>query len=421
MPGKFFLAKQPLPQRRLVHWNIKELDSRKLTLPESQQVNAAAQILSELQPDFLSLNEIHYDRLRAKTLGRDNLQDFLERWDRGRHLSSLCFAPSNTGLRSLPDENGHYLQQLPDRKDPRQKLIDRSNFGLFPGQYATGFAAHVPLQKNLIVQDLLWREWQPERDLSHFEFGTLKADEIELFDKSLCVSWLEVDGKSLAFVCLHAVPAFAFGQTKSPNAARNEAQLQFLQWFLFGEPAPSQTIVKDLSSKGIVPLAKSQAFIATGDFNSPLRDPRYPGGGIIEQMLKHPRVHNRMAMIPPQDLEAGPRLQPTTSFFSEGWDYSYLPTQLDYMIVSKELNIHRLDVIFAAADRQIHALRDPDDELTPLLSALQKPGRLVSIQNARAMGRPDQVAVVSVLEDFARLRAASDHLPLVLDFSWSES
>jgi endonuclease/exonuclease/phosphatase family metal-dependent hydrolase len=115
-----------------------------------------------------------------------------------------------------------------------------------------------------------------------------------------------------------------------------------------------------------------------------------------------------------------PRLDPTITYFSDGWDYNHLPTELDYILVSRELKIHQLTVAFANPDRRIHGLYDPDSDLTPLLAALTEPGRQAGLQRGAAFGRSDQVAVVSVLEDFARLRAGSDHLPLVLDFSWQD-
>ncbi len=404
MPSDF-LVSRPRSCYRLVHWNIKELDSQKLQATDHAQVTSAGDILAELQADILSLNEIHNDPSRQKTLGRDNLQDFLQHWDRAQVLKYSSLSPSNTGQRS----------------NPSQKRIDRSNFGLFPGQYATGLASRFPIQKSLIVQALKWVEWQPQRDLANFFFGSASASEIELFDKSLSVQWLEIEGRSLAMVCLHAVPAFNFGQDKSPNAYRNHAQLQFLQWFLTGEPQPPPQVLALLHSLGLEPLAADQAFIAVGDLNSPLGDQRYPGGEIIQALLNHPRIHPRMAMIKDSVLQNGPKFNPTMSFFAEGWDYAQLPTQLDYMLVSRELKILDMQVIFANPDRQIHALRDPDDDPSLLLASLQKPGRLVSIMKGRAFGRLDQVAVVSVSEAFARLRAASDHLPLLLDFCWQES
>ena len=404
MPAEF-LVTRPRSCHRLVHWNIKELDSKKLQSADHPQVTSAGDILAELQPDILSLNEIHNDPSRQKTLGRDNLQDFLQHWDRAQELKYSSLSPSNTGQRSIPS----------------QKRIDRSNFGLFPGQYATGLASRFPIQKSLIVQALKWVEWQPQRDLSKFSFGSTAASEIELFDKSLSVQWLEIEGRSLAMVCLHAVPAFNFGQDKSPNAHRNHAQLQFLQWFLTGEPQPAPEVLAHLHSLGLEALAPNQAFIAVGDLNSPLGDKRYPGGDIIQNLLNHPRIHPRMAMIPHSVLEHGPKFKPTMSFFSEGWDYAHLPTQLDYMLISKELTILNMQVIFAKPDRQIHAIRDSDVDSSPLIESLQKPGRRVSVMKGAAFGRMDQVAVVSVSEAFAKLRAASDHLPLLLDFCWRDS
>lgn len=393
LPSPFMsVSPRPADHLRLVHWNIKELDSLKLSMPQHLQVEAAADILRDLGADLFSINEVHCDPTR------DNLADFLQRFDHKHTLAYHRLSPSNTGLRS----------------DPANKVIDRSNFGWFPGQYATGFASRFPLEKTLEIQKLRWKEWEPDIDLSSFNLGGVSPDEIELFDKSFSVHWLKIQGHSLAIICLHTVPAFDFGQDKSPNAQRNRAQLEFLRWFLIGEPRPH------LSAQGIEPLSKDQAFIALGDFNCPLWDERYAGGAVLRSLLDHPRIHPKVARIPQDLLHDLPRLDPTITFFADGWDYQRLPTELDYILVSREFKIHCLQVIFANPDRRIHGLFDPDSDLTPLLEALERPDRKVGLQRGAAFGRADQVAVVSVSKEFARLRAGSDHLPLLLDFSWQD-
>jgi endonuclease/exonuclease/phosphatase family metal-dependent hydrolase len=345
-----------------------------------------------LGADLFSINEVHYDP------SRDNLGAFLRCFDPNRTLAHHRLSPSNTGLRS----------------DIKKNSPDRSNFGWFPGQYATGFASRFPLDKTLDIQKLRWKEWEPDIDLSGFNLGGVRPDQIELFDKSFNVHWLTIEGRSLAIVCLHTVPAFNFGQDKSPNAERNRAQLDFLRWFLVGEPKPQ------LTTRGIVPLPKDQAFIALGDFNCPLKDQRYRGGAVLQSLLEHPRIHPTVARIPQELLGDLPKLDPTITFFAEGWDESRLPAELDYMLVSRELKIHHMDVIFANPDRRIHGLHDPDADLTPLLATLTEPGRKAGLVKGVAFGRADQVAVVSVSEEFARLRMGSDHLPLLLDFSWQD-
>ena len=282
----------------------------------------------------------------------------------------------------------------------------------FPGQYATGIASRFPIDRTLDIQKLRWKEWEPDIDLSSFNLGGVRPDEIELFDKSFNVHWLTIEGRSLAIVCLHTVPAFNFGLEKSVNAERNRAQLDFLRWFLVGEPKPQ------LTAKGIHPLPPDQAFIAVGDFNCPTHDARYAGGLVLQSLLQHPRIHPTVARIPQELLSDLPRFDPSITFFAEGWDYTRLPNELDYILVSREIKIHQMLVIFANPDRRIHGLYDPDSDLAPLLEALAEPGRKVGLVRGAAFGRADQVAVVSVNQEFACLRTGSDHLPLLLDFSW---
>jgi hypothetical protein len=77
---------------RYVHWNIKEIDSTKidafeksLTGTASQdrnasgkalQVTSALQVLNELKPEYLSLNEIQYDVDKMETETAARICDF---------------------------------------------------------------------------------------------------------------------------------------------------------------------------------------------------------------------------------------------------------------------------------------------------------------------------------------------------------
>ncbi|MCX6129375.1 MAG: hypothetical protein NTX25_09980 [Proteobacteria bacterium] len=405
---------------RLVHWNIRELDSMKLSEVKNAQVEAASSVLEHLRADILSINEIHYDTERAQQIGRDNLQDFLQRFPSGQNLIHQCFAPANTGSRAQRDEHGQYLRDTPLRGHPHGALIDRSNYGLFPGQYASGLATHFPIQSKQIIQDLLWRDWQPDILQSEFQWAGVGPESLELFDKSLSISYLDCMGTSLAIVCLHAVPAFNFGQNKSPNAARNAAQLNFLEWFLLGKPTLSPSILKRLEKAGIQPLSPSQRFIAVGDFNCPLHENRYPGSQTLQRLLTNPRIQARQAKIPPHLIRGTSKLKTEHTYFSSGWDLGKLPTQLDYILVSQGLEIKTMETVFAAPELQVHAFLNDAADAEAELACLQAPGRSLALQKQRDAGGRLQTAIVSVNRSFAELRAASDHLPLCLDFKITE-
>jgi endonuclease/exonuclease/phosphatase family metal-dependent hydrolase len=309
---------------------------------------------------------------------------------------------------------------MPEFNDRRQTLIDRSNFGLFPGQYATALASHYRCTKTQLIQNLKWLDWQPDRELRNFSLGGVKPTEIELFDKSFSVHWLDCCNRSIAVICLHSVPAFNFGQKQSPNALRNADQLAFLQWFLLGEPRPRPEVLRHLQELGIEPLAANQAFIAVGDFNTPLGDSRYPGGKIIQAMLEHPRIQPRQAMIDAAEQAYLPAIEPNTSFFSSGWDTRKLATQLDYLLVSKELQIERMSVIYAAPQALIHAVSPNWQELSSQLSRYHRQDRVAKILSNNGAKAGQEFKLVSAERDFALLREASDHLPLILDFSYSD-
>ena len=405
-------AKNATNKLRYVHYNIKELDSQKLR-DETEQALSAAQILSELAPDFVSINEIQYDMKDVPTIAfkseGKNLDKLLrlsgigEDWDQN-------FYPANTGARAQKDENGDFSANRGN-----MGLVDSVNFGFFPGQYSTGFASRFSIESKLNINMLTWKDWDPSVDLSEYDIGGVSETTYELFDKSFNVSKVKIGGHLVQFVTFHTVPAYRFGNSKSPNIERNKAQLEFLSWYLIGEcDSRSESIVKSCRTK-IRPLSKGERFIVAGDLNVDLSSEN-PGAFVLKSLLADSRVHDRVSLIADGNLLLEEQFPAEGTYFRSGIDYSNQVMQLDYFIVSSNIKIDRLETHLPVAQLEKPACFEDYSEAFELVSSrsLEKNGNEYEVFERY---NPKEHCVLGASPEYMRLRKASDHLPLILEFS----
>ncbi|MEX0798577.1 MAG: hypothetical protein WD025_03995, partial [Bacteriovoracaceae bacterium] len=221
----------------LLHYNIRELDSKKIG-EQDLQIKKTAQILRNFQFDIFSLNEIQYDlpgvpnrNYSSKGENLDKLKGLL-----GVPASwSSSFYPANTGMNAQKNGRGEYETDpaAPGARD----LADPVNFGTLPGQYSTGAIYKFPKTKETVFNKIKWKEFNPNIDLDQFALpsGEPLPENIELFDKNFSDIELNINGETVHLVLLHTVPSFHFGNLKSPNYARNRDQLRFLEWYLTGK------------------------------------------------------------------------------------------------------------------------------------------------------------------------------------------
>ena len=114
----------------LIHYNIKELDSKKIE-ERSPQLLLALDIIKKYPFDFLSLNELQYDwpgipypSLETKGKNLDIIGQYL-----GLDFFSL-FHSGNTGKRAKKRDDGLYWPNLKSLK--ARRFADPINFGIFP-------------------------------------------------------------------------------------------------------------------------------------------------------------------------------------------------------------------------------------------------------------------------------------------------
>jgi endonuclease/exonuclease/phosphatase family metal-dependent hydrolase len=403
------------PSCRLIHWNIRELDSRKFDHPDPQVI-AAAHLVARWQPQLLSINELHYDS--ARTLGDSNAERFLRlAFDHATDWH-LHFTEPNTGSRAVRDEQGRYLTSRPAEDDLVQwQRVDQTNFGFFPGQYGCGLASRFPITDKQAIRELSWLDWEPGTPLASYDWGGAHPEHIPLFDKSLQISRLAYPGGDIAMITLHAVPAFHFGNDRSPNLERNAAQLRFLEWLLLGTIEPDSPSPVRRGERGVQPLPPELPFIAVGDLNVAL-DSSDPGAAVVKRMLQHPRLHNRVASIPGTALSGLKSIRPHHTYFHSGWKIESGIKQLDYALVSRSLKIHRLETIFYHPQFRDHGSYLHASTANYVLSSLPaEADRVYTCVGYQLNEGTEAYRIVSAHKDFAELRLGSDHLPLLLEFS----
>lgn len=255
---------------KLVHWNIKELESNKLR-KKNDQLTSVKNILTKLDFNALSINEIQYDS-RA-----ENMELLLSQLKEDTDQFAVSFAKANTG-KNAKKVKGKYTK---DRKN-----ADQVNYGLFPGQYSTGFASKHPIKEERIISDITWKEFNPAIDLSKYKTASGKPlpKDMELFDKSFTHLVIEANDTEVHIVLLHAVPSYHFGNRNTPNYERNRDQLRFLEWYVTG--ATNFNVVMPERYKKLRPIHKDDRVIVMGDFNTSIYM-NNPGSVVLRRLFNH--------------------------------------------------------------------------------------------------------------------------------------
>ncbi len=275
-------------QLNIVHWNIKELSSQKLRNPNNTQVIAVQNVLKNLEFNVLSINELQYDLADKKINSlKEGMNAELLASKLGGDPSNMAisFNQANTG-NNAKKYNGKYLTQIDSKA---RSFADQVNFGIFPGQYSSALLSYHPIKEEITISDLKWKDFNKKVNLSRFRLANKKKipKDIELFDKSFTDSIIEFSDKEIHIITLHAVPAYHFGNKKTPNYYRNRDQLRFLEWYITG----GTDIPVKLPSKyaHIKPLSKDDRFIIVGDFNASIYDSK-PGSDILRRIFKQAKL-----------------------------------------------------------------------------------------------------------------------------------
>jgi endonuclease/exonuclease/phosphatase family metal-dependent hydrolase len=392
---KFFIILLVVPSLSLasvikvMHYNIKELDSTKIK-NDSNQINQVKSIIRKYNIDILSLNEIQYDKVSVpnqqyKTTG-ENVAKLKEKLGLDK-LNYAVFGEANTGKNAKTKHDGSYYA-LPNSIEAR-KHADPINFGTMPGQYSTGALFKYKIVKKVVINDLRWRDFNPAINLANFKTagGKELPKDMELFDKNFTDVTLSIDNKEVHVILLHTVPSFHFGNKFSVNYKRNADQLRFLEWYITGSTDFKVNI------SGLSHLKKGAYYIAMGDFNiSP--NAKDEGATVINNILDKTNP-----WIAKKDM----------TFTNESSTYNKNPSRLmlDYIISSKNIipskgqilhpNFFRAEL--GCSDKNLAKHTTKDDMIIVNYT-----------ENARECS-------ALIHKEYRNFKEASDHYPLYGEFT----
>lgn len=314
---------------KVIHYNIKELDSNKIASPTNEQIAAVKEVLSSFSPDIISVNEVQYDmpgvpNSAFKTKG-ENLSK-LKTLIGAKDLTYQSFHPANTGMKAKRKKDKTYYSEASEAS--ARSHADQVNFGVFPAQYSTGALTRFKIISEVIISKIKWKAFNPKLDLSKFKQanGSALPTDMELFDKNFSDITVEIDGKPVHLILLHTVPSYHFGNKYSVNDYRNAEQLRFLEWYLTGK-----TDYK-IDLPNISPLESDEYYIAMGDFNVSVFDTDSEGSSVLKNLFKKSKLWLEMKEL---------------SFTNEspGFDEKPLRLLLDYIVVSKNIDIKDAQIV----------------------------------------------------------------------------
>lgn len=371
----------------IVHYNIFELDSKKISDPNNEQVLAVKEILNEQKINILSINEIQFDRPQTPlphlmTYGQNMLlltkgltkDDDKADW-------SFSFFQANTGNKAKKFK-GSYLVPNDSRVKNVRKYADPVNYGLFPGQYSTALATTYPVKRKVVINDLPWISFNPKANLKKYRDakGKRLPKNMPLFDKNFVDTVVDIQGKEVHLITLHTVPAYHFGNKASPNYQRNADQLKFLEWYLTGK---TTNMVELPANYG--PLPEGSYYIAMGDWNTERENSKNPGAHVLNRFASTGRL------FPKEGI----------THESRGFGNHRLKMLLDYLFYSPNLELKEAKIL-RPEEKRLFLGCGPNT-----LAQKNEEGR-VSVP-FQEKGKTCHVTIDS---KFYRQKMASDHFPI---------
>lgn len=389
-----FLTTAYAQKIKVLHYNIKELDSKKIKTNDSQ-IGFVKKVLKKYQFDVISLNEIQYDyknipNTEYMTTGK-NVSKLLRLLERS-HLKFQSFHPANTGKNAKTKPDGTYYNS-PNSNDARSHA-DQINFGVMPGQYSSAGASIHKIKNELIITDLKWKDFNPKLNLSKFKTAAGKSfpKDMKLFDKNFSDITLEIDGKEVHVILLHTVPSYHFGNKHSINMFRNAQQLKFLEWYLTGKTDFNVGKMK------IKPLKKESYFIAMGDFNVAYnaKGTQKDGADTLKRIFKKANTWIKPNLMTYTNESSGYKLNPARLL-------------LDYIVSSKNIKSSKARIILPKMKRYELGCEGSNIKTQRQLNIKSK---FYKVEYKK--GKKTCYALIN--PEYYYFKQASDHFPLYGEF-----
>ena len=268
---------------RIAQFNLREMSTDKLVDDTHDQVNAAAEIIGRFAPDLISINEIQYDIRNLPTGGLPGTDptaatpgSFDAGAENARRLADRVKA-SNPAI-DYPEVfltlgNSGFPWTGDTLGQPSYAL---RGWGEWVGRHNTALLSRFPILRDgvRVIHDFAWEDL-PDNQLATMQrtLGFGAPPGFPLFEKSLNIVPVDVEGATLYMVMLHPVsPAF-----DPINPYRNHDELRGLSLFIRGE------------LPGVEPLPTDARFVIIGDLNADPEDGDTVEGA-IQQILELPNV-----------------------------------------------------------------------------------------------------------------------------------
>lgn len=386
-----FSNKAPI---RIVHYNIKELDSTKINKPNTQ-LKYVKNVLSDLDYNILSLNEVQYDipgvpNYKYKTRG-ENLRNLGNYLNSDMKDWSFSFHPANTGALARKKKDGSFYSDFKTKS--AHNYADKVNYGIFPGQYSTGALFDFKKTYEVLVKDLKWRDFNKSINISRYKQADGKPlpKDMELFDKTFSDVTINIRGREVHLILLHTVPAYHFGNKKSPNYKRNADQLRFLEWYLTGKTD------FPVELEHVKPLPPGTPFIAIGDWNTDITNRKNKGSQVLRRLFKK---------FTPW-MEKPGRTNETPGFAKKR-----LKLTLDYIMVSDHFEILKAGVVSPPEERMFMGCNKSQAKFKNIPE-----DRKLTFWTDR---KKKKKCFVGVSKKFFEVKQASDHFPIYADLKFKD-
>jgi len=358
------LAESP-EQLRIATFNVAmglendgELAAR-LKAGDDERLAKLAEILQQVRPDIVLLNEFDYSPGSADLLRRN----YLEKPQSGKpsiSYSSTFLAPVNTGVDSGMDFNRNGRTGDPE---------DAWGFGHFPGQYGMLVLSRYPINISGIrsFRQFLWKDMpgalRPMMESGESYYPDETWNQLRLSSKSHWDIPLKIGDNILHFLVSHPTPT-VFDGPEDRNGRRNHDENRI--WVDYIQHGAAFYLHDDAGKPG--GLKSGSVFVIAGDLNADPLD----GGWMVDsmrQLLQHPQIN--ASCIPRSkgaaeatELQAGINLQhrgnPATDTADFNDEYAG-NLRIDFLLPSKDLKLKGCGVYWPARNEDGHQLVEVSD------------------------------------------------------------
>lgn len=282
-----------------------------LSTPDNAQARTVAEIIQQINPDVLLINEFDYvesDPLQPVRLFQQNYLSVSQNGATPVQYSYAYIAPSNTGIATGFDLNNDGVAVTtpgtPGYGD------DSFGFGNFPGQFGMVLLSKYPIDTDSVrtFQTFLWKDMpgnlltndptvdNPATPVNENLGGFYSPEEQAILRLSSKSHWdipILVDGQVIHVLASHPTPP-VFDGPEDRNGKRNHDEIRF--WADYITPGQGSYIYDDNGNLG--GLTAGSSFVIMGDQNADPNDgDSYDFA--IRQLLQNPNINTNFIPTSP--------------------------------------------------------------------------------------------------------------------------